>query len=126
MQGWGVVTSTRWDVRAVALLSGQPDDKEAALFDFWHHHLTLLLYSKLYCLPSPLQLADKHPVSPFSFTTMLDPPPTGTHAKAIWVIMFMLSMPELSNASDRVFEMGSHYISWLVGYFCTQNTARCD
>ena len=36
---------------------------------------------------------------------MLDRPPTGTHVEAIWVLMVLLPMPDLSNVSGRAFEM---------------------
>ena len=55
-----------------------------------------------------LKPADKHSRAPFSSNLLscglLDPPPTGTHTKAIRMLMVMLPMPDLSNASDRVFE----------------------
>ena len=34
------------------------------------------------------------------FTTMLDPPSTGTHANAIRMLMVMLTMPDLSNITN--------------------------
>ena len=36
---------------------------------------------------------------------MLDPPPTGTHAQTIRMLMVMLPMLDLLNASDRAFTM---------------------
>jgi hypothetical protein len=41
------------------------------------------------------------------FTTMLDPPPTGTRTKAIWMLMVVLPMPDLLNASNRAFKMAA-------------------
>jgi hypothetical protein len=44
---------------------------------------------------------------------MLDPPPPGTHAKAIQMLMVMLLMPDLSDASNRTFEMVAiMFCSW--------------
>ncbi len=41
------------------------------------------------------------------FTIMLDTPSTETHAKAIWMLMVMLPMPDLLNASNRAFKMAA-------------------
>ena len=39
-----MVTSTRWDAGALAVLPGEHNDKEVVMFDFLNYSLTLLTY----------------------------------------------------------------------------------
>jgi hypothetical protein len=49
--------------------------------------------------------------------TMLDPPPPGTHVKAIRMLMVMLPMPDSLNPSNRAFKMAAiTFCSWKATY----------